>query len=137
MILSPCDLSDSKWWVLVVQYSLNILDKMVDIHLTRAANKKLSGISHPLCVQMELYFSCLIRKRVLFNEVTAVPSGAQVTDKLYVEFRPVMTRTCSLVSTSGDDDILTDFPIEDIKPFIPKWMKIGYRRGSWQGEFGY
>ena len=32
---------------------------------------------------------------------------------------------------------LTDFPIAKPEAYVPHWLRIDYRKGQWQGEFGY
>jgi hypothetical protein len=47
-----------------------------------------------------------------------------------------MTRVCA-VSSVADAPPLDDFPIADMRPYVPRWLTIDYRRGEWSGEFGY
>jgi len=117
-------------------YSASFSGKTVDVRLTAAALRALSRLDVPLVVEMELYFSCLIRKRVNFNKALSRPDGILVTDSLYLCFRPVMTKHCA-IDSSGDAPSLTEFPVKNAAPFVPKWVNIDYRRGQWRGEFGY
>lgn len=119
-----------------MSHSVNIFGKIVNMSLTKAAVRTLSGQDFVVLVEMELYFSCLIRKRVKFSEVKIGSAGERVTDNLYLQFRPVMTQHCS-VDYSDDEPPLVDFPIENVAAFVPKWLRVDYRRGKWQGEFGY
>lgn len=119
-----------------MSYSVNISGKTVNVNLTQSARQALSNAAGPIQVEMELYFSCLIRKRVLFRDGGMELPGVPVADNLYVQFRPVMTRQCGK-DYDGDEPPLADFPIEDATPFVPRWLKIDYRRGKWLGEFGY
>lgn len=117
-------------------YLAKFSGKTVSIKLTRSARQALARRDTPIQAEMELYFSCLIRKRVIFTDVSSDSSAERVEDNLYVQFRPVMTRHCSL-DTTGAEPPLTDFHIVDLAPFVPKWLTIDYRRGKWLGEFGY
>ena len=119
-----------------MEYVKNISGKPVEISLTRSASKALVKSSIPILAEMELYFSCLIRKRGLFPESNDLSAALQVAENLYVQFRPVMTRHCGL-DPDGGAPPLADFPIEDARPFVPKWLKLDFRRGKWCGEFGY
>lgn len=119
-----------------MHYSVKMLDKTVRISLTKSAIKAMAAINYSLCVEMELYFSCLIRKRVLFEPAGNIDTASRVDDHLYVRFRPVMTQTCSM-DDSPDSPPVTDFPIADASAFVPKWLKIDYKKGNWLGEFGY
>jgi hypothetical protein len=119
--------------------------RQVEIDLSKAAQSALSQRSTPLWVEMELYFSCLIRKQVRFRDSAPVadtsaaahaPSYVTVNDQLHVCFRPVMTRACGK-DYEGDEPPLTDFPITKPQAYVPHWLHIDYRNGQWHGEFGY
>ena len=117
-----------------MQTTAQIGERTVAIHLTPAAEAALERRSTPLVAEMELYFSCLLRKRVRFGDDAAGASG--VSDTLAVRFRPVMTATCS-VDDSADEPPVTDFPIANPQAFVPHWLRLDYRDNAWYGEFGY
>ena len=114
---------------------IKIHGKEISLQLTNAALDALNKREKILVAEMELYFSCLIRKQVRFRENMG-GDLVQVSDLLAVRFRPVMTESCGL-SYEGDEPPLTDFPIKKPESFVPKWMKIDYRNNGWTGEFGY
>ncbi|MFO8025438.1 hypothetical protein [Thiohalophilus sp.] len=107
----------------------------VEVYLSRAAEQALAARQEPLLAEMELYFSCLIRYKVRFQEPTD-SSGIRINDKLQLRVPPVMTTRCDN-DYAGDEPPLTAFPIEKPAAFTPHWLQIDYRRGQWQGEFGY
>lgn len=107
------------------------------LELSKAAEKQLENIEAPLCVEMELYFSCLIRKRVVIREKIECDFSVIVSDKLEIGFRPVMTKSCSIESCDGESPPLSDFPIVKPESYIPHWLKIDYKKKKWAGEFGY
>jgi hypothetical protein len=110
--------------------------KQVSVKISRAAVRELARRSTPLMVEMELYFSCLIRKKVRFYHDTAEGEFISATDKLSVGFRPVMTQKCSVHDVDGAPP-LTDFEIKNPASFIPHWLRIDFQKGEWLGEFGY
>jgi hypothetical protein len=86
---------------------------------------------------MELYFSCLIRKQVRVHEELTSPFSMDVSEKLKIGFRPVMTKGCSVSSCEGEAPPLSDFPIEKPERYIPDWLKLDFKKGKWVSEFGY
>jgi hypothetical protein len=113
-------------------------DKTLAIKLSPSAKQALTQRESPLIVEIELYFSCLIRKRVLFpdsarNDGIALPSSV---DNLQVIFHPVMSRKCSVSETQGAPDLET-FPIAKPEAFIPRWLKLDRVNNQWQGEYGF
>lgn len=118
--------------------SLTLNDRTLAIEFTPAAQAALAKRNSPLYVQMELYFSCLIRLKVRFYEAAPEMDTAwlPVSENVYVSFRPVMTAQCNN-DYQGEEPPLTDFPIARDAPFTPRWLHLDYRQGQWQGEFGY
>ncbi len=108
--------------------------KSLEIRLTKAAQKALARRDQPLVAEMELLFSCLLRKRVYFDE--SLEQSTPVDDHLAVRFKPIMTRRCS-VAEGGATPPSVGFPLENPRPYVPNWLAIDYRRGKWIGNFGY
>lgn len=113
--------------------------KTVDIKLTSAAQTKLNKLDKSLNVELELYFSCLIRLRVLFPEkpdddFISVNSNLE---KLNLYFHPIMTKHCVVDDIRGRDPDTETFPIKKPEKFIPRWLKLDYKNNNWTGEFGY
>ena len=119
-----------------MQTTIQIDGKPVEVSTTREADAILTSRDLPLTVEMELFFSCLLCKKVRFliddnNDEVSV----SINNKLSVRFRPVMLRDCS--KAEAESRPVTDFPIVKRKPYIPKWLHIDFRFGHWFGEFGY
>ena len=117
--------------------SIRLANRDLELRLSTATSAALAARGTPLVVEMELYFSCLIRKRVRFLSAPHPDAFcAVVDDRLTVCFRPVMTRKCEL-SEVEDQPELETFPIQRPEAFVPKWLALDFRRGAWSGEFGY
>jgi hypothetical protein len=107
---------------------------------TRAAERRLSQQEKPLHVEMELLFSCLIRKRVLFRIPEGGTTYPMVTgdERVNISFRPVMTKVCMASDVEGLDDLeLEDFPVQRAEAFMPRWLRLDFSKGQWQGDFGW
>ena len=108
--------------------------KILEVRLTAAAQKALALRERPLVAEMELLFSCLLRKRVYFSDDPN--QSTPVDDRLAVRFKPIMTRRCS-VAEVGATPPSEGFPLDNPRPYVPNWLTIDYRRGQWVGDFGY
>ena len=115
---------------------ITIDNRPIKVHLSRSAEKALAQRAKPLFVEMELYFSCLIRKQVLFHDVQRQENSVSVDDSLSVSFHPVMTASC-MIKDAEPEPAKSDFEMERRDCFVPKWLKLDYKKGSWAGEFGY
>lgn len=116
--------------------AVEILGKPVRVHISGRAIKALEQREQVLVAEMELYFSCLIRKQVIFREAANSIYTAQFSNQLHVAFHPVMTQACGK-HYQGDAPPLADFPIVNAKPYVPKWLKLDFKNQQWLGEFGY
>ena len=117
-----------------MQTTIEILGKQVVVEWSAAADKKLRDLAEPLRVEMELYFSCLIRKAVRFGGEAQAGNFAAAGPHLKIGFRPVMTRVCNMSDVEGEPP-LEDFPIVKQEAFVPKRLAIDYRGGKWTGDF--
>ena len=115
---------------------VTIDNRSVKIHLSKSAEKALAKRDKQLFVEMELYFSCLIRKQVLFHEIKRQENSVTVNDKLSVSFHPVMTASC-LIKDAEPEPAKSDFEMERRDCFVPKWLNLDFKKGTWLGEFGY
>lgn len=110
--------------------------KVLRVDIDSVATKALGREEGPLYVELELYFSCLIRKRVLVSrQANEEKTYLRLNDALYVTFSPVMTKSCEIDDTLTPE--LIEFPIQKRDAFLPKWLKIRFEKNEFQGEFGY
>jgi len=125
--------------------NITMLGKTIKLDISKKAKQQLETRTHPLYVEMELYFSCLLRKEIRIRENMREAFGdkrdkefcARISDALHISFRPVMTKSCSVSSCEGDSPPLSDFPIEKPQHYVPKWLKLDFKKGEWCGDFGY
>lgn len=117
--------------------TLSVLGKSFHLDISDAARRKLDRRALPLYLELELYFSCLIRKRVYVREAPTAEGFITLADGLLVRFRPVVTRTCSISDCDGEMPPLMDMPVVRPERYFPHWLRLDYRRGKWQAEFGY
>jgi len=115
--------------------TIEIEGKPIKVSATSEADAILASRTLPLTVEMELYFSCLIRKKVRFYQQDGNKDAVAIHDKLSIFFRPVMTENCTINDDSKPP--ITDFPIVNTGPYVPKWLYIDFRFGHWFGDFGY
>jgi len=116
-------------------------DKAMEIHLTPAARQRLERPTEPLRVEMELYFSCLVRKRVLFRGQDdpgpdpGIP-WQEVYPGLWLRLRAVVTETCAIDGHVGAPPVKA-MPVARKTAVVPRWLCLHHGREGWQGTFGY
>lgn len=114
---------------------VSINGRDVLIEWTRAAAAELARRPRPLIVEVELYFSCLVKKFVLFHEQVGDREVAVVNNSLSVFFRPVMSTACSIEAA----ELLgrqpeADIPGDAVKKIAPRRVRIDRRKNAWTGE---
>ena len=113
----------------------------VRVQLTRAAQRAAAGLAQPMLVEMELYFSCLVRKQVLVKPLveTCLPHDALVPlgGDLLLGFRPVVAEQCRIADLGGEAPPLKTMPVTRPGAYVPHWLRLDFRKGQWLGEFGY
>jgi hypothetical protein len=120
-----------------VNHTVTVKGKTLRVALSNAAQQALEQRADALLLEMELYFSCLIRKRVHVRESIDGVDTIPVSDKLLISFRPVVTETCAMRDVPRDNPPVRDMPIVRPERYFPHWLTLDYRRGKWLAEFGY
>jgi hypothetical protein len=118
--------------------TVTLAGRALELRLTAAAATALRAPGEQLTIELELYFSCLLRKRVHFLAEPHSGSADCVTlsDRARLCFRPVMTRACRTDDLAGEPDT-ESFPLVRTAAFVPRWVALDFRRGAWSGDFGY
>ena len=121
-------------------FEVDFLGRPVRVEFTSRAIAAAAELETPLQIEMELYFSCLVRKAVRFH-TTADPSRSQLppvtlAPNLELCFRPVVTEECRVHEVEGAPPVKT-MPAAHPEALIPRWLKVDHRHGEWLGEFGY
>ena len=107
------------------------------IRISNRAEARLRRREAPLYLEMELYFSCLLRKQINVREQ---PDGIEphpVNDRLQVWFRPVVTKSCAISECPPGKPPVTDMPVVRPERYFPHWLTLDYRAGRWLADFGY
>lgn len=125
--------------------------KAMKVKLSEAARRESQSLSTSLLIEIQVYFSCMLGKRLAFYADQPFPGACELdiqqfselindsqclTDKLFVRFNTVMTASCPVADYDGPPPV-TDFPIPNKKPYVPDWLSIDFRNGIWCGEYGW
>ena len=117
-------------------FIVQLQERYLNIKISPGADKALEQRKTPLIVDMEIYFSGIICKKLRFNESKNHSDYTQVNDQIAVGFMPVITQRCDMHGVIESTPTV-DFPITHTEKFIPHWLRIDYHKGQWRGEFGY
>jgi len=135
-IESPWRLLDR--WLNRYRYrcTARIEGREIDVRWTRRAERVLQASPQPLIVELQLYFSCVIKKRVVFHPQADFVT-TRVTDRLEIAFRPIASRACDPREFALHYPAGKDLSAGPAARMIPRRVEIDFRNGRWQGQFEY
>ena len=65
-----------------------------------------------------------------------IDDAEQLSENIYIRFNTVMTKACPVSDYAGPPPV-TDFIINNQKPYVPSWLTIDFKKGVWSGEYGW
>lgn len=117
--------------------TVEINGKALEVRWTAAAQQALAQRSGDLYVELELYFSCLVKKFMHFRDAPrGVLPVTRVAEGLYVYLRPVTSTACSPQEAHAmGRQPETEIDAPQALRLAPKKVQIDCRGGLWRGEF--
>ena len=110
--------------------------RVVDVCWTGRAEAALQSSQQPLVVELQLYFSCVVKKRVLFHRQAEFDTTA-VNNKLALAFRPIASAVCDPREFSLNHPVGKDLSQGVAARMVPRRVEIDFRQGEWEGQFHY
>jgi hypothetical protein len=104
---------------------------------TRRAERQLARREAPLLAEMQLYFSCVVKKRVVFHppQGEAALEWLRVVPQLLVAFRPVEANSCDPREFAANFPVRRQFDSRGAQRMHPAQLHLDYSAGEWRGEF--
>jgi len=109
-------------------------EKDIKVAWTRRAEQAFSLRTTALIVEMQIYFSCVVKKRVLFHEQLDMES-LPITDKISIISRAVQSDTCSAEEFARSYPVKQELTSTAAKRMYPRLLNIDYINNQWLGEF--
>ena len=108
--------------------------KPLKIRWTKRAERVLSERDQPLYIEMQIFFSCVVKKRVLFHDVCehhAIP----VNDNMFVLIRPVEAASCDPVEFANNYPERRELESSRAMKMRASSLSVDFVDGEWVGEF--
>lgn len=109
-------------------------DKKLLVRWTKRAEQQIQKRASPLFVEMQIYFTCVVQKRVLFHDHLEHDTQA-VNDKLNITLRPVQAESCDPIEFANNHPVSHEYTSIAAKRFRPSELKIDFKNDQWSGEF--
>jgi len=108
--------------------------KELRITWTARAEQAFQKRDTPLIVEMQIYFSCVVQKRILFHDQSEHPTQT-VNDSLNITLRPVQAESCDPVEFAKNHPVSHQYTSTAAKKLRPSALQIDFKNGMWCGEF--
>ncbi len=115
---------------------VRVNDRDVEVRWTRRAEHALQHEQQSLVVELQLYFSCVVKKRVLFHQQTLVNTTV-VSDRLELIFRPIASAVCDPKEFATSYPEGRDLSQGAAAHMVPRIVEIDHWLGDWEGQFLY
>lgn len=123
-------------WLNPFQHSKSVIigEFPISIEWSQRAEQQLSLRTTPLIAEMQIYFSCVVKKRVLFHDASELETTA-VDEKLEICFRAVESNSCDPVEFAANFPVKNSFTSTAALRMHPKKLSIDFKHEQWVGEF--
>lgn len=120
------------------QSSITINGRPVIVEWTSAVSRALEQRETVLFVELELYFSCLVKKFIHFRDDSRGKPTVAAHDKLHLYFRPVTSTACTFeVAERLGRQPEMEIESEALSHVAPKRVFIDHVAGTWRGSFSF
>lgn len=109
--------------------------KPVRVIWSKRAQQAMERRQTPVIAEMQLYFSCMVKKRVLFHEQSDELETVTVNDKLRITFRPVQATSCDPVAFAKNFPVKQVLDSEAAVKMFPSVLKVDCKNACWFGEY--
>jgi hypothetical protein len=108
----------------------------LELRWTERAERQLARRERPLIVELQLYFSCVVQKHVLFHE-HADFATIRVDERLEVAFHPLASAVCDPNEFALNHPAGRNLSAGPAARMVPPIVEIDHRDGRWEGRFRY
>ncbi len=116
------------------QQVISLDGKPLTVDWTHRAEQALLLRDAPLIIEMQLYFSCVVKKRLIFHDDTELAT-LPVNEKLKVAFRPVEALSCDPVEFARHYPVKRQFKSAAAIKMHPSLLQFDFNHQQWRGSF--
>ncbi len=133
-IKNPLEILDR--WLNPFRHSsaTDIRHKQINVKWTQRAEQALKSRDGSLTIEMQIYFSCVVKKRVIFHEQSDLEAFA-VNDKLRIASRTVRSDNCDANEFAKNFPVKEELTSSSADKMLPSSLYIDFKDQQWIGEF--
>lgn len=116
--------------------SIDIRGKKMAIMYSKRAEKALQQRNNPLIAELQLYFTCVVQKRVNFHEQSSLDT-ITANPKLKIAYHTVQSSECEPVEFAEKHPVKQELNSKGANAMRPSLFQIDYKNGQWIGDFSF
>lgn len=116
--------------------SIDIRGKKMAIMYSKRAEKALQQRNNPLIAELQLYFTCVVQKRVNFLEQTNLET-ISANPNLKIAYHAVQSNACDPVEFAEKHPVKKELKSKGAQSMRPSLFKIDFKNGKWEGDFSF
>lgn len=116
--------------------NIDIRGKKMAIMYSKRAEKALQQRDNPLIAELQLYFTCVVQKRVKFHEQTELETRT-ANPKLEIAYHTVQSNACDPLEFAATHPVKKELNSKGALSMRPSILKIDYKKGQWLGDFSF
>ena len=116
--------------------SIDIRGKKMAIMYSKRAEKALAQRDTSLIAELQLYFTCVVQKRVVFHEQTNLET-ITVNPNLKISYHTVQSNACEPVEFAEKHPVKKELTSKGALAMRPSLFKIDFKNGKWIGDFSF
>lgn len=116
------------------QQRVSLHGNALTLRWTVRAERALHRRKVPLAIEMQIYFSCVVKKRVLFPE-EATTDAQPVDQRFLLSLRAVESDRCDPIAFAARYPARRELDSSQARKMRARELRIDYRRGTWEGVF--
>ena len=107
----------------------------LELYMTKSAIAHLASCSEALLAEMQLYFSCVVKKRVVIHQSDDQDTYTRVFDNLWVRFKCVQADSCSPEEFANHYPEKKQLITLATKKFHARNLYLDYKQEQWLAHF--
>ncbi len=116
--------------------SIDIRGKKMSIMYSKRADKALKKRDTSLIAELQLYFTCVVQKRVVFHEHSDIET-VTANPNLEIAYHTVQSNSCNPVEFAEKHPVKKELDSKGAKAMRPSLFQIDYKNGQWIGDFSF
>lgn len=116
--------------------SVDIRGKTMDIFYSKRAEQALLKRDTSLIAELQLYFTCVVQKRVVFHEHSNLET-ISAKPNLEIAYHTVQSNACDPVEFAEKHPVKKELNSKGAQSMRPSLFKVDFRNGTWIGDFSF